>query len=117
MNPWTVARTFSICTHDPTTGEAGVAVASRATAVGGLVPYAEPGVGAIATQAVISPIYGTKGLELLGKGVAAAEVLRRLTNEDVTITAEDPKIIAYYKTEEMKEEGADFIRDKANNQI
>jgi len=117
MLPWFVARTFSICALDPKTGEAGVAVASRATAVGALVPYAEPGVGAIATQAVVGPMYGTKGLEFLRKGVNAVEALRRLTHEDVTITAADPKIIEYYKTEQMTEEGVDFSCDSQNNQI
>jgi uncharacterized Ntn-hydrolase superfamily protein len=109
--------TFSICAVNPKTGEGGVGVVSSHVAVGALVPYAEPGAGAIATQAVISPLYGSRGLELLRKNVAAPEVLHRLTREDITITADDPKIHAYYATENMNTEGVDFVRDKTNGRL
>ncbi len=109
--------TFSICAVDPKTGEAGVGVVSRHVAVGAIVPYAEAGAGAIATQAVVSSMYGTRGLELLRKKVSAPEVIRRLTAEDITITVDDPKIFEYYAQEQMTQEGVDFIRDKKNSRI
>jgi uncharacterized Ntn-hydrolase superfamily protein len=115
--PWQRVCTFSLCAVNPKTGEAGVAVVSSHVAVGALVPYAEPGAGVIATQAVISPMYGTRGLELLRKKVPAPEALQRLTREDITITAEEPKIHAYYATENMNKEGIDFVRNKVNGRI
>ncbi len=115
--PWQRVNTISLCAVDTKTGESGVAVVSGHVAVGALVPYAETGAGAIATQAVISPMYGTRGLDLLRKKVAATEVIRRLTAEDITITADDPKISEYYAQENMKKEGVDFVRDRENRRI
>src|ERR1043166_8067032 len=109
--------TFSICAVDPKTGEAGVAVVSSHFAVGALVPYAEPGAGAVATQAVISPLYGIRGMELLRKKVSASDVIRRLTTEDVTITPDDPKVMQYYATENMTREGEHLIRDTPNQRL
>jgi len=117
FQPWQRVSTFSICAVNPRTGEAGVGVVSSHIAVGALVPYAEPGAGAIATQAVISPMYGTRGMELLRKKVSAAEVIRRLTNEDVTITPDDEKVFAYYATENMNKEGVHFVRDKQHRRV
>lgn len=75
--------TYSIVARDPQTGELGVAVASRFFAVGGAVPYIKGGVGAIATQAFVSPIYGTNGLELLEAGrLTPNEVIDILTARD-----------------------------------
>ena len=112
------ANTFSLCAVDPATGEAGVIVASRCLAVGGLVPYAEPGVGAIATQARINPIYGREGLALLRKGIPASEVVQRLIRQDVTITAAgDEQAIQNYRAENLTEEGRDFFRDAEAGQI
>ena len=105
------ANTFSICAVDPDTGEAGVAVASRCLSVGAHVPYAEPGVGAVATQAMINPAYGPAGLALLRKGVVADEVVRRLTDADVTITAPDDPQAEIIRGEGLTDEGADFFRD------
>jgi uncharacterized Ntn-hydrolase superfamily protein len=59
--------TFSIVAVDRETGEIGVAVQSRIVAVGAVVPYAEAGVGAVATQAAANPHYGPFGLALLHK--------------------------------------------------
>jgi uncharacterized Ntn-hydrolase superfamily protein len=74
--------TFSIVAHDPATASWGVAVQSRFISVGSVVPWAEVGVGAIATQAEANVVYGADGLALLRSGVAADEVVRRLTDAD-----------------------------------
>jgi uncharacterized Ntn-hydrolase superfamily protein len=57
-------------------------VQSKFLAVGSVVPWAEPHVGAIATQAHANPRYGSEGLALLREGIAADEVVRRLTDAD-----------------------------------
>lgn len=77
-----VVATFSIAAADPATGEVGVAVASRFFAVGSVVPYVRAGVGAVATQANVNGLYGSRGLQLLAEGVAPAEAVKRLTAED-----------------------------------
>lgn len=111
------ANTFSVCAVDPETGEAGVAVASKCLSVGAHVCYAKLGVGAIATQAVINPAYGAGGLELLGKNLPAQEVVRRLTEQDVTVTADEQQFVKLYAGEQMTEEGVDFFRDPAKGKI
>jgi uncharacterized Ntn-hydrolase superfamily protein len=77
-----VVATFSIAACDLEAAEWGVAVQSKFLAVGSVVPWAEPEVGAIATQAYANPSYGPKGLALLRDGLSAAEVVERLTGED-----------------------------------
>ena len=74
--------TFSIVAYDSLTGELGVAVQSRAFAVGQGVSWAEAGVGAIATQAQTNRSYGPRGLGLLRQGFSAEEVGKRLLAED-----------------------------------
>jgi uncharacterized Ntn-hydrolase superfamily protein len=74
--------TFSIVAFDPATGDLGVAVASRVFAVGNHVPWAEAGVGAVATQAAMNGGYGPRGLELLRQGLTAQQVIDRLLAED-----------------------------------
>ncbi|MFT7390349.1 MAG: putative Ntn-hydrolase superfamily protein [Paracoccaceae bacterium] len=74
--------TYSIVAKDPVTGEYAVAVASRFFAVGALVPHMAGGVGAIATQAFVNPLYGTQGLAMLHGGASAAEVVAALTARD-----------------------------------
>jgi uncharacterized Ntn-hydrolase superfamily protein len=74
--------TFSIVAYDPEREEWGVGVASKFLAVGAVVPWAKAGVGAIATQSYANTTYGPKGLELLGQGKSAEEVIKRLTDED-----------------------------------
>ena len=76
------SATFSIVAFDPATGDLGVAVASRVFGVGNHVPWAEAGVGAIATQAAMNGGYGPRGLELLRQGLTAEQVLERLLAED-----------------------------------
>lgn len=74
--------TFSIVARDSVTGECGVAVASRFFAVGSVVPWARAGVGAVATQAYANTTFGPKGLELLGEGKSAQEVVDALIAGD-----------------------------------
>ncbi len=74
--------TWSIIAHDPETGEIGIAVATRAFAVGSLVPHVATGIGAVASQAFVNPFYGPKGLALLRAGARAADVVSILTEAD-----------------------------------
>ena len=69
-------NTFSIVARDATTGDLGVAVQSHWFSVGSIVTWAEPGVGAVATQAMADPSYGPKGLALMRNGVAPADAIR-----------------------------------------
>src|SRR4051812_35323822 len=74
--------TFSIIVFDPSTSELGVGVQSRAFAAGAAVPFAKPGVGAVATQASANRLYGPKAIALLEQGLAPDEVVKRITDED-----------------------------------
>lgn len=74
--------TFSIVAFEPESRTWGVAVQSRFIAVGAVVPYAEAGAGAVATQAFANPQYGPQGLSLLRGGASASDVVRRLTDGD-----------------------------------
>jgi uncharacterized Ntn-hydrolase superfamily protein len=77
-----VVATYSIAACDLEVGQWGVATQSKFLAVGSVVPWAEPGVGAVATQAYANPRYGPEGLELLRAGSSAKEVVERLTAAD-----------------------------------
>lgn len=77
-----LAHTFSIVARDPETGELGVAVQSHYFSVGPVVPWAEAGVGAVATQSLVLVDYGPHGLDLMRKGVPAPEALDRLVKAD-----------------------------------
>jgi uncharacterized Ntn-hydrolase superfamily protein len=74
--------TYSIVARDDRSGELGVAVQSHYFGVGSLVSWAEAGVGAIATQSVIEPAYGPRGLDMMRAGASAPEALHRLLAED-----------------------------------
>lgn len=74
--------TFSIVACDRETATWGVAVQSKFISVGSVVPFAEAGVGAIATQALANVAYGPGGLALLREGLSATDVVRRLTESD-----------------------------------
>jgi len=74
--------TWSIVARDPETGAFGVAVATKFFAVGSLCPFARSDVGALGTQALVNPLYGSKGLRLLAEGVPAPDVVRLLTEAD-----------------------------------
>ncbi len=77
-----VVATYSIVACDPEAEQWGVAVQSRFLAVGSVVPWAEPHVGAIATQSYANPRYGPDGLALLREGRSAEEVIEALTSAD-----------------------------------
>ncbi len=74
--------TYSICACDLGAGRWGVATQSKFLAVGSVVPWAEPHVGAIATQSYANPRYGPEGLALLRDGLSAQETVDRLTAAD-----------------------------------
>jgi uncharacterized Ntn-hydrolase superfamily protein len=74
--------TFSIIAFDPATNDLGVGVQSKAFTAGAAVPYAIPGVGAVATQASANRLYGPKAIELLKQGLSPADVVKRLTGDD-----------------------------------
>ncbi len=76
------ANTFSIAARCPRTGLLGVAVSTAVPAVGGIVPYIRPGLGAIATQAWVNPHLGVDGLTLLAQGLSARACLERLIADD-----------------------------------
>jgi uncharacterized Ntn-hydrolase superfamily protein len=73
--------TWSIVARDES-GALGVAVASRFFAVGALCPYAHSGVGALSTQALVNPLYGSRGLALLSQGLAPHDVIHVLLAAD-----------------------------------
>jgi uncharacterized Ntn-hydrolase superfamily protein len=77
-----VIATYSIVACDLDAGQWGVAVQSKFLAVGSVVPWAEPRVGAIATQSYANPRYGPDGLALLREGRSAGEVVELLTAAD-----------------------------------
>ena len=74
--------TYSIVARDSATGEIGVAVQSHWFSVGASVPWAEAGVGAVATQSFVEPSYGHLGLELMRLGRTAPEALAALVTSD-----------------------------------
>ena len=77
-----VVATYSIVACDLAAGQWGVAVQSKFLAVGSVVPWAEPGAGAVATQSYANPRYGPDGLALLRQGRSAQEVVDELTAGD-----------------------------------
>ena len=74
--------TYSIVARDDDSGQLGVAVQSHYFSVGSLVSWAEAGVGAVATQSVVEPDYGPRGLAQMREGVSAPDALRRLLLDD-----------------------------------
>src|SRR5712691_7187046 len=77
-----VVATYSIVACDLEAAQWGVAVQSKFLAVGSVVPWAEPAVGAVATQAYANPRFGPDGLALLREGLDAEEVVERLVAGD-----------------------------------
>jgi len=77
-----LVATYSIAACDLDASQWGVATQSKFLGVGSVVPWAEPQVGAIATQAYANPHYGPEGLALLREGLSAQEVVDRLTSAD-----------------------------------
>src|SRR5512145_2482920 len=75
-------HTYSIVARDPDTGQLGVAVQSHWFSVGPIVPWAEAGVGAVATQSFVDPKYGPSGLALMRAGRSAPDALKELLGKD-----------------------------------
>lgn len=80
--PWPPVATFSILAMDPATGEIGGAVQSRVFSVGNGVLWAEAGIGAVATQAIVDVSYGPQAIALLKQGLSAEEVVKRVWEAD-----------------------------------
>jgi uncharacterized Ntn-hydrolase superfamily protein len=74
--------TFSIVACDLAEQTWGIAVASKFPAVGAVVPWAQAGVGAVATQSFANTSYGPRGLALMATGLSAKEALARLLEDD-----------------------------------
>jgi|SRR5580700_1150740 hypothetical protein len=74
--------TYSIVACDAKTRECGVAVETNNLAVGASVPYAQAGVGAVASQFETNPHYGPRGLALLAQGMSPAEAMKKILAED-----------------------------------
>lgn len=77
-----LVHTYSIVARDPETGNLGVAVQSHWFQVGPIVPWAEAGVGAVATQSFIKVDYGPEGLKHMKEGLSPHETLDRLLAKD-----------------------------------
>ncbi len=82
IQPRRPVATYSIVARDPTTGEMGVAVQSHWFSVGSVVPWAQAGVGAVATQSLVDPVYGPFGLEMMRLGRTAPEALKGVLVSD-----------------------------------
>jgi uncharacterized Ntn-hydrolase superfamily protein len=80
-----LAHTYSIVAYDSVTGDLGVAVQSKFPNVGGIVPWAQSGIGAVATQSLGNTAYGEKGLELIAQGATAEEALRIIMRTDTML--------------------------------
>ena len=76
--PLRPVNTYSIVARDQETGQLGVAVQSHWFSVGSLVLWAEPGIGAVATQSFVDPNYGPLGLQLMRAGKDASQALQAL---------------------------------------
>jgi uncharacterized Ntn-hydrolase superfamily protein len=81
-NTYRPVHTYSIVARDTATGEIGVAVQSHWFSVGPIVPWAEAGVGAVATQSLVDPAYGPLGLALMRSGKSANQALESLVATD-----------------------------------
>jgi uncharacterized Ntn-hydrolase superfamily protein len=74
--------TWSIIARDNATGQIGIAVATRFFAVGARVPHIAPGIGGVATQALVNPYYGIDGVRLLREGKSPHEIVETLIAGD-----------------------------------
>lgn len=91
LSPTATVATYSIIASDPQTGQCGIAVQTDNLAVGASVPYAQAGVGAIASQFETNPRHGPRGLALLAVGKSATEVLQQLLREDGNFEGRGPE--------------------------
>ncbi len=110
--PLRPVSTYSIVARDPATGEIGVAVQSHWFAVGQVVPWAEAGVGAVATQSFVDPSYGKLGLDLMRAGRSAPDALHGLlladANRDVRQVAmidAEGRVAAYTGSKDISAAG------------
>src|SRR5258708_2889869 len=87
--PWPPIATFSILGYDSDTGEVGGAVQSRVFSVGNGVLWAEAGVGAAATQAIVDVSYGPQAIALLKKGMAPKDIIKQIWESDPDPRPED----------------------------
>jgi len=76
------AHTYSIVAYDSVTGDLGIAVESKFPNVGGIVPWARAGVGAVASQSLGNTHFGNEGLDLIAQGATAAEAMRIVMRSD-----------------------------------
>lgn len=79
-------HTYSIVAYDSATGDLGVAVQSKFPNVGGIVPWAKAGVGAVATQSLGNTAYGDDGLRLMAMGATAPEAMRIVMRADTRLS-------------------------------
>ena len=86
--------TYSIVARDPVTSELGVAVQSGTFGVGTVVPWARPGVGAVATQAIAEPAYGPRCLDALAAGSSATEALEAAAAADAAAFLRQVGVVA-----------------------
>lgn len=77
-----LVATFSIIGYDPVTKETGIAVQSKFLSVGAVVPWAEAGAGAVATQSFANTSFGPRGLDYLKEGKSPEEVIELLVEND-----------------------------------
>src|SRR5207247_8575532 len=82
LNSSSARMTWSIIARDPLTGQIGIAVATRFFAVGARVPHIAPGIGAVATQALVNRYYGIDGVKLLREGKSPDDVIATLLATD-----------------------------------
>lgn len=80
-----LAHTYSIVAWDSVTGDLGVAVQSKFPNVGGIVPWARAGVGAVATQSLANTAFGERGLDLLARGRTPEQVFRAVSQTDTML--------------------------------
>ncbi len=116
--------TYSIVARDEHRGQLGVAVQSHYFSVGSLVSWADPGVGVVATQSVVEPAYGPRGLGLMRRGSSAPEALRRLLIDDdqetvrqVALVDNDGRVAVHTGARCIREAGhrvADGVSAQAN---
>ena len=106
--PLPPVATFSIVGYDAETSALGIAVQSKFFAVGSVVPWAEAGVGAIATQSRANTTYGPNGLKLLKSGLSAKQTLERLIADDSGHTTRQVGIV------DAKGNVANYTGDECN---
>jgi uncharacterized Ntn-hydrolase superfamily protein len=74
--------TLSLIARDPLTGAFGVVISSSSPAVAARCTHLGPGLGAVASQNVTNPVLGIRGLQLLGRGIGAKDVVDQLVSSD-----------------------------------